>query len=103
MNNERLKVIPGAEAAHFGALRFAQFIGHPAAWTGGENLQRIASQTVRTLGSILHASRGRGVNAYAAGREARRAFRGGSFEDVLFLRHGAGHTKKYRGVFTAPM
>src|SRR5262249_146972 len=95
--DEWLQIVTGAETIHLVALRLAEFIRRPAARAGRENLERVASQAVSPFSGILHTSSCRGVNANTTGSQAGRALRSRMLEDVLFLRHGAGHSRSIDG------
>lgn len=102
MDNERLEIVLRPQLEHLLAQRVAEFVGRPLARAGRENLQRVASDTVSTLGGVVDSSGGGGVNADAAGSEAGRAFWRSTSENILFAGEGAGHEVSIKGSLREP-
>ena len=59
MNDQRLKVVAFAQAAHLFALRPPELVGRPLARARRENLKGIAAQTIGAFCGLLN-STGRG-------------------------------------------
>jgi hypothetical protein len=93
VNHQWMQVVFLAQAGHLLALRAGQLVRLPLSRAGRKNLERVATQAVRTFRRIGHASRGRGVNPDAPRGELGRPLgRGQQFENVLFFLSGIGHS-----------
>ena len=72
VNDQRAQVVLLAQAKHRRHVFGLDVVRLPLARTRREYLQRVAAEPVGTLGGVVHASGGGGVDADAAGRQHRR-------------------------------
>src|SRR5437868_8286755 len=91
VNHQRLQIVLVAEAGHLVTLRATEIVGLPLARAGRKYLEGVAAEAVGSFGSILDSAGNRGVNAYAAGSQARRPFGRREIEDVLLAGDRTGH------------
>src|SRR5437016_4338125 len=71
----------------------AQWVRRPLTRTGGENLERIATQLIGTLSRILHPTRAGRMNADAPRGYSGWALWESTHKNSLLTRHGTWHAR----------